>query len=284
LTIIQCPVCQQALKISSTSWYCENNHQFDIAKQGYCNLLLANQKKSANPGDDRQMLEARHRFLNTGFYQPVVDCMTELVQQHISKPRHIIDIGCGEGYYLSALQQSLLKTGCQFYGTDISKDALKIAGREHKSISWFVAAARRQPFLDHSVDLALNIFAPGDFTEIKRLLHPGGHLLLTVAGDNHLQSLRELIYDQVKPHQPERFLQHVVEDFELIADKSCQFELQLEDNSAVRNLLQMTPYYWQADKARRESIENLQCLSTPVNFQFYLLQARQGQDPRITND
>ena len=284
MTIIQCPVCQQALNASAKSWHCENNHQFDIAKQGYCNLLLANQKKSANPGDDRQMLDARHRFLSAGFYQPVIDSMTELVKQHASLPHHVIDIGCGEGYYLSALQHSLSNSDCQFYGTDISKDALKIAGREHKSISWFVAAARRQPFLDQSVDLALNIFAPADFAEIKRLLRPGGYLLLAVAGNNHLQALRELIYDQVKPHQPERFLQQVVGDFELIADNSCQFELQLEDNIAVRDLLQMTPYFWQADKTRRESIENLQCLSTPVNFQFYFLQARQGKDPRITND
>ena len=224
------------------------------------------------------MLDARHQFLSAGYYQPIADTMTELVQQLVYRPEHIVDIGCGEGYYLSALQQSLADEQIYFYGTDISREALKIAAREHKAIEWFVAAARKQPFLDHSVDLVMNIFAPADFTEIKRLLRPGGHLMLTVAGDNHLQALRELIYDQVKPHQPERFLQQVVDDFELIADKSCQFELQLDDNSAVRNLLQMTPYYWQADKTRRQSIENLQCLSTPVNFQFYLLQARKGQD------
>lgn len=218
------------------------------------------------------MLTARHEFLSAGYYQPVADSITELVNQHIDSPQHIVDIGCGEGYYLSALQQALTAE-INYYGTDISKEALKLAARHHQQIKWFVAAARKLPFLDHSVDLVLNIFAPADWDEIKRVLKKQGHLLLAVAGDNHLHGLRELIYDSVRPHQPERFLQQTSEHFELIADKSCQFELQLDDNAAIRSLLQMTPYFWQADETRRQSIENLQCLSTPVNFQFYLFKA-----------
>lgn len=272
-TIVQCPVCQQSLSSSENKWQCENNHHFDNAKQGYCNLLLANQKKSLTPGDDRQMLQARYQFLNAGHYQPVTDTINKLITEKCAGLEQILDIGCGEGYYLSSLKQAISNTATCFYGTDISKEALKLAARSYPDIHWFVAAAKAQPFLSHQLDLILNIFAPADWQEIKRILKPGGHILLAVAGDNHLQSLRELIYKEVKPHHPERFLEKMGSEFELITTQSCQFELQLTDNQAIRSLLQMTPYYWQADEQHRQSIENLQSLITPVNFQLYLLKS-----------
>ena len=272
-TIVQCPVCQSPLSPSENKWQCANNHHFDNAKQGYCNLLLANQKKSLTPGDDRQMLQSRYQFLNAGHYQPVTDTINKLIAEECSNLEQVLDIGCGEGYYLSLLKQSISNPDCSFYGTDISKEALKLAARSYPDIRWFVAAAKSQPFLTHQLDLILNIFAPADWHEIKRIIKPAGHVLLAVAGDNHLQGLREQIYKAVKPHQPERFLEKMGAEFELITTKSCQFELQLNENQAIRSLLQMTPYYWQADEQRRQSIENLQSLITPVNFQLYLLKS-----------
>lgn len=219
------------------------------------------------------MLDARCHFLSAGYYQPVAEAMTELVTQHCQPLAQVIDVGCGEGYYLAFLQQAMSITEAEYYGTDISKEALKLAARQHREIYWLVAAAKKLPFLDHQADLVLNIFAPADWTEIHRVLKPGGFVLLAVAGENHLQGLRELVYDEVQPHQPSRFLDRMDSDFELIATKSSQFELQLDDNNAIRSLLQMTPFYWQAPLQRRQSIENLQSLKTPVNVQFYLFQA-----------
>jgi len=220
------------------------------------------------------MLLARSQFLNAGFYQPVTDAINSLITQHCPAIHNLLDIGCGEGYYLSSLQHYMHDPSIHFYGTDISKEALKLAARSYKDIHWFVAAAKNQPFIEHQLDLILNIFAPADWQEIKRILKPEGHVLLAVAGENHLQGLRELIYQQVEPHKPERFLDKTGTDFELIATQSCLFELQLNDNQAINSLLQMTPYYWQADEQHRQSIGNLQSLSTPVNFQLYLLKSR----------
>jgi len=255
-------------------WCCDNNHHYDLAKQGYCNLLLANQKSSAAPGDDANMLQARLAFLTAGHYKPVSDAINQLVSAHCGEIKQILDLGCGEGYYLSSLQQALANDNARFYGTDISKQALRLAARQHKTIDWFVAAAKNQPFMDHQLDLVLNIFAPADWQEMQRILKPGAQVLLAVAGADHLQGLRELIYDSVKPHQPERFLDKTGENFELIQSVDCQFELQLTDNASIQSLLQMTPYFWQADEQRRQSIEQLQSLSTPVNVRLYLLKYR----------
>jgi 23S rRNA (guanine745-N1)-methyltransferase len=41
---------------------CENGHPFNIAKEGYVNLLLSHQRKSKHPGDDPDMVMARRRF------------------------------------------------------------------------------------------------------------------------------------------------------------------------------------------------------------------------------
>ena len=273
-SIVQCPVCSQPLHHTSKKWACDNQHHFDLAKQGYCNLLLANQKKSAAPGDDRQMLQARYEFLQAGFYRPITATINKLISKYIPNPQHILDLGCGEGYYLASLQESQNKTDCQYYGTDISKEALKLAARQHKSINWFVAAAKKQPFTDHQLDLVLNIFAPADWQEVLRILKPAGYVLLAVAGENHLQALREMVYSTVNAHHPERFLDKIGTDFELISSEESQFELQLEDKSSIRSLLQMTPFYWQADEKCRQSIENLQSLTTPVNVRLYLLKAR----------
>ncbi|MCK4707934.1 MAG: methyltransferase domain-containing protein [Gammaproteobacteria bacterium] len=273
-SIVQCPVCSHPLHRVENKWACDNRHHFDLAKQGYCNLLLANQKKSAAPGDDRQMLLARSEFLKAGFYQPVSEAINNLIIRNTTDLRQILDLGCGEGYYLASLKDSLNNLECQHYGTDISKEALKLAARQHKSINWFVAAAKKQPFTDHQLDLILNIFAPADWHEIYRILKPGAYVLLAVAGENHLQTLREMIYNQVQAHQPDRFLDKIGADFELISSHDCQFELHLDDNQSIKSLLQMTPFYWQADEKHRQSIENLQSLTTPVNVRLYLLKAR----------
>ncbi|MDH5517131.1 MAG: methyltransferase domain-containing protein [Gammaproteobacteria bacterium] len=271
--IVQCPVCQLSLRRQENKWLCDNHHHFDIAKQGYCNLLLANQKKSLSPGDDSQMLNARWRFLSQGHYQPVADSICQLITQQTDQLAHILDIGCGEGYYLASLKHRLNSGNTVCYGTDISKQALKLAARHHPTIDWFVAAAKSQPFVSGQLDLILNIFAPADWQEIHRLLKPGGLVLLAVAGSNHLQNLRELIYQTVTPHQPQRFLEKVAPNFELINSLACQFNLDLTNQESIISLLQMTPYYWQADEKCRQSIENLQTLSTPVNVQLYLLKA-----------
>ena len=38
-----CPKCGEALERQGSSFYCGNRHCFDIARQGYVNLLQSNQ-------------------------------------------------------------------------------------------------------------------------------------------------------------------------------------------------------------------------------------------------
>ena len=68
-----CPACGAALERDPHVFRCVNGHCFDIAKEGYVNLLPANRRHSSMPGDDREMVNARTSFLNGGWYAPLRD-------------------------------------------------------------------------------------------------------------------------------------------------------------------------------------------------------------------
>ena len=63
------------------------------------------------------MVKARTEFLNTGAYQFLRDTLAKKVEE--AHCEVLADLGCGEGYYTSALPAE------EKYGFDLSKDALK---------------------------------------------------------------------------------------------------------------------------------------------------------------
>ena len=58
-----CPVCGQALRRAERCWQCESRHSFDVARQGYVNLLTVDRKHTKHPGDTKEMVAARKAFL-----------------------------------------------------------------------------------------------------------------------------------------------------------------------------------------------------------------------------
>lgn len=119
----QCPLCQQPLTFDHRAWRCENQHQFDQAKEGYVNLLPVHHKRSKQPGDSADMMQARRHFLDAGHYQPlrqrVGDWLMQLLPEH---PVSVLDIGCGEGYYTHYVASRLQARGlAQVHGLDVAK-------------------------------------------------------------------------------------------------------------------------------------------------------------------
>ncbi|MBV9230780.1 MAG: rRNA (guanine-N1)-methyltransferase, partial [Chloroflexi bacterium] len=131
--LLACPVCGAQFGSADKTLRCANGHSFDIAREGYVNLLL---KKL--PGDSKEMLVARRNFLERGCYRPLSDAINELVygclreQQGASdeaETANILDAGCGEGYYVGRLQHYLstqqVPVSCWSIGIDISKEAVR---------------------------------------------------------------------------------------------------------------------------------------------------------------
>ena len=114
MSLFICPLCQSPLQPADDTWRCDGSlhpkqtaHPFDVARQGYVNLLPVQQKKSKAPGDSQQSIDARKRFLNAGHYQPLNDLICQkmaalLTAKKVSikqkdKPINWLDIGGGEG-------------------------------------------------------------------------------------------------------------------------------------------------------------------------------------------
>ena len=266
---LKCPACQQALNAFTENTphtlRCENNHSYDIAKEGYVNLLLAQKKRSKNPGDDNAMMQCRQHFLNKGYYQFLVDALLQLLKQY--GPRTVLDIGCGEGYYGHAFKQQMPHLSLS--GFDIAKGGIKLAAKRRVYDQLAVASAYDIPMMENSIDLALSIFSPLDDKELARVLTPKGTLIAVGPASNHLQALAEQVYAQFKPHQ---------NGFALL-DNSPHFNsietLQIEQKTTITgpdifNLLTMTPYYWSASEEKQQAIKKLEALTTPLAFQIKL--------------
>ena len=116
-----CPICGDTLNIYDRNLSCLSNHTYDIAKQGYVNLLPVQNKHSLNPGDTKEMLLARRSFLNTDTYLPISQevIKTAKILLQSTPCRKIADIGCGEGYYLEALKHSI--DNCDCIGVEIGR-------------------------------------------------------------------------------------------------------------------------------------------------------------------
>ena len=138
--MLRCPVCNMPIVPGETVWRCAQGHSFDVARQGYVNLLPVQQKHSLHPGDTPEQVRARRRFLGAGFYAPIAAAVCEL----LGPARRVLDVGCGEGYYLRQFGQA--HPEAERWGLDISRDAVRLAAGADKAGHYLVATAARLPF------------------------------------------------------------------------------------------------------------------------------------------
>ena len=242
-----CPICQSPLiqHQPSKGYYCKNKHHFDLAKEGYLNLLPVQHKKSKEPGDSRAMMRSRRNFLETGFYQPLAQAIAATIDKHRSKdsPMNILDMGCGEGYYCRQIEALTIDNKeLKLHGIDIAKNAIFAAAKKQPNARFIVASSKRMPYANAYFDLLTRIYAPSNDAEVERLLKPKGLLLLVTPGPRHLWQIKEFIYKEVKEHPTEIVLP---KGFDQIESQSIRFKI-LPNQEQRMALLHMTPFAWRA--------------------------------------
>ena len=128
---LTCPVCGGALHREERSLRCGAGHCYDIARQGYVNLLRTNRSKDKRHGDDKRMVAARTAFLDAGYYAPLRDAIAAAATEYTSGDADVLDAGCGEGYYTAGVCAALREQnpGVRAAGVDLSRSALKKAAR-----------------------------------------------------------------------------------------------------------------------------------------------------------
>ncbi len=271
-SLLRCPVCRQHLESLSKGARCESGHSFDRARQGYLNLLPVQHKRSANPGDNPEMVQARNRFLDTGHYQIPVKRLEQAARDFLSpsQPAVVVDAGCGEGYYTARLAHALPLA--DITGFDISRPAVQACCRRMKSIQWLVASVADIPLADSSADIIISVFSRIDWKEFGRILKPGGRVLILGPGPQHLLELRQQIYNEVRPYQEDKLLSQLPAEFQLHKQDKVTDIMELESSQTIQDLLAMTPHYWHIKPAQREQLQQLQQLTCRIDMRLYVIE------------
>ena len=280
--ILACPVCKLPLNQTAPKTYtCPNNHTFDIAKQGYVNLLLSSQGPK-ELGDSREMFLHRRQFLNAGFYNPISDHVNALLQTQLSQTYResisLLDAGCGEGFYTHRLQtfltQTLPTTPLDIVGIDISKFGIQIAAKRDLALTFAVASVADLPIQTDALDFIVSFFSPVNYQEFSRVLKPGGQLITVKAGSNHLYALRQLIYaNQAEPLQDKASAKYS-HHFLLTQSSEVSYQITLKNQADISNLALMTPYSWHFDPETKLRLAQLTELQTPIEVSLKLFTKR----------
>ena len=285
-SILQCPVCREPLLVTATGYRCVAMHSFDAARQGYVNLVLAQNKHSKEPGDDPEMILSRRRFLDLGHYLRVSDGINETIATALagSVPGSgcsVLDAGCGEGFYLQRLKEALghgsaAHLPIEYHGVDVSKFAVRQATQRDRTMAWFVASINDLPFLDGSLDIVLSVFSPANILEFARILKQSGSLVFVSPGPRHLNGLREIIYPVTREHAAPAITEKAEALFAPAAVSRITYPLELEGSQVIMDLLAMTPYYWNIDRETKGKVAALDRLQLDVDVEIRVFRKKSG--------
>jgi 23S rRNA (guanine745-N1)-methyltransferase len=271
-----------AASLSPPALRCGNGHSFDVARQGYVNLMTGH----ARPGtaDTAEMVTARQAFLAAGHYAPLADAAADLAAAAVppatsepgpgrpagpdaSRP-YVIDAGAGPGYYLAAVLDRL--RALPGYGEtaglamDVSVRALRWAARAHPAAGaagWDVW--KPFPVRDGAASGVLNVFAPRNGPEFRRVLRNDGALIVVTPGPGHLAELiRGAGLLTVDERKDERLSAALGAHFSLASQRDLAIALRLTRAGAA-TLAGMGPSAWHTDPD--ETAARLAGLAEPVS-------------------
>ena len=245
--ILICPKCKTKLNKIDNSFKCENNHSFDISRDGYVNLLMS-QKSGDKRGDSRESAKARHSFLNKGYYS----CLKNEISKRMNGT--VLDICCGDGYY-DTYSGTL-------YGFDISKEMVRLAKKSNKNGNYFVANLSDIPIESESIDTAIHLFAPFNEKEFGRVLKKDGILYSVIPGENHLWEIKQIVYDVPYKNDekaPDTSL------FNLVSRTKVTDKVVIGEND-VKELFSMTPYFYRTSQENKARLNGIGEIELTVDF------------------
>jgi 23S rRNA (guanine745-N1)-methyltransferase len=225
IDLLCCPHCGGGLELGEGTARCADGHSFDVARQGYLNLLPGDARTGS--ADTAAMVRARVEFLAGGHYAPVAEAVADAATTTEAGEGLAIDLGAGTGYYLAELLERL--PAASGLALDVSKHALRVAARAHPRIGAVGCDAwAGLPVRDAVAALAINVFAPRDPAELARVLVPGGSLVVVTPNRAHLAELVSAVgMLTVQERKRERLAGKLGTLFEPVAETAVERELVL---------------------------------------------------------
>jgi 23S rRNA (guanine745-N1)-methyltransferase len=276
---LACPIDGLPIEAQGAQLRCAAGHSYDRAREGYCNLLVVQHKASRDPGDSKEKVAARRRFLETGHFEPIADRAFNFARECMSAASagalNIVDAGCGEGYYLDRLGRLSAADPAAgtiaLAGIDVSKWAIKSAARRKVPATWLVANNSKPPFLPASVDLVLCLFGFPVWDGFRKVQKAGGHVLLVDPAADHLLELRQIVYPTVLRSPPPSLAAAEAAGYRLQREEGLRYCVTLTSAQTIQDLLTMTPHAHRAPHELRDALAELSTLSVTVDVAFRLL-------------
>lgn len=261
---IICPVCGNILKNHNNRYQCDNNHCFDIAREGYVNLITGKRKSGDRMGDNKDMALSRKRFLEKGYFSPLKDEIIKVIKEQGKDDPVVCDICCGEGWYSDEI---IKEVPCRMYCFDLSKEMVRLAAKRKNGATCFVANLSRIPLRDACTDIGFHLFAPFHEKEFSRIIKDNGIILTAVAGENHLYEIKEILYDTPYKNDEEP---PVTQSLVLKEKRKVSGKIELFSKEDIDALFRMTPYYYRTDEKDKAKLEAFDRLSVTVEFVIYI--------------
>lgn len=250
-----CPVCGEKLTVSDKTMRCGNGHSFDVAKEGYVNLLRSSQNGDFI-GDDKISARMRRDFLGKGYYSVLKD---ELCRIFSEKRGCVLDICCGEGYYTSALGEN---SNLNVFGFDIAREMVRLAAKRGKG-TYFVANMANIPIAEGSMDYCIHLFAPFNEAAFAKVLKDGGRLYTVIPGRFHLWGLKQAVYDT--PYENDEILPQT-QQLRLISQRKVMGQITLNCQEDIQAVFRMTPYFFHTSQKDKDKLLGLDTLETTIEF------------------
>ena len=233
-------MCGGGLRRVDGSVRCEQGHAFDVARTGYVSMLTG-----TAPGveaDSAGMVGARSRVLGAGRFGPLTAALLRVAADIVDERQLtlVVDVGGGTGHYLAAILDALPEA--QGLVLDLSRDAARVAARAHPRMVAVVCDVRhRLPVQDAGASLLLDVFAPRNGAEMRRIVAPDGRLIVVTPTQTHLQELGGVPgMLHVDVHKDERLERSMLGYFTLAERSTVTWQMSL-DRAAVRDVVLMGP-------------------------------------------
>lgn len=253
LTLFACPFCHEKVQMKGYSLTCAANHQFDLSKKGTLYFL----NHSIQTEYNKKMLFHRGQMIQSGMYQPVLEAMAT----KIAHGGTTLDVGCGEGSFLSELSKGeVLGTKIGF---DISKEGIYLASSQPVDAFWCIADLTNLPFSKGSIDSVLNIFSPSHYSEFQRVLSARGTVIKIVPESDYLKELRAAFYpnDSAKQtYSNEKVIAKFAQEMKMIHNERIRYTFKIPVSHQL-DLLEMSPLEWQVASERKKEIQ-----ANPLTF------------------
>jgi SAM-dependent methyltransferase len=207
------------------------------------------------------MIEARSAFLGGGLYAAIRDAL--IADTPITADGElVVEVGAGTGYYLAGVVGA--GVGRVGLALDVSRYAARRAAKVDPRIGSVICDAWQElPLRDGVAQVILNVFAPRNAAEMRRVLAPGGTLLVVTPNQAHLAELVGVLgMVRVDEAKERRLHESLGGSFEQSAGRVVEMVLRL-DHPSVERLVAMTPSARHLDRA--ELAERIAVLADPTD-------------------